>query len=161
MEPSTNPWSPYTGDMLLIHTLSIWADFDQFLANVSLALYELDIAGTGAPVKSMLHSVVEGYVAYHRNELLQAHYVQAFGGIENVSPQDIETIMIPLDEARMLNVVMAFYKIPRAFAHLYHHAHLLHYLDEFRDTNYSWLAQKSLGLLVSLYEGVETAPDTK
>jgi hypothetical protein len=165
VEPSTkaNVWHGWSKHMITQHYLGIWGDYDQFLSNLACALYELDLSEQELPepVVNGLYTVIETYVSGERLRLLKEHYVRDFGGEENVTPAALEAMQIPVAEIRMMNAVTQFYGLPRVFIFLYQHALVLHYLDGFRRTDYAWLAQSSLSLLMSLYEGVETAPDTQ
>lgn len=158
--PTRNAWAGYTGDMIVLHALRAWADLDTFMDHMSLALYELEIENRdNAGVQSLLYAAIEARINTERLELLQNHYDKQFGGQENVTPEAIQALNLSLDEVHKLYAVQAFYKIPRVFMGLYVHAHILHYLDQFETSDFSWLHEKSQAFLMSLYEGVETTPD--
>lgn len=107
------------GDEILVRALDRWGDYSVFLDH----FYELLRGVEEAPAQH-LHAAIEAWTSGQRLKMIEIHLESIGIGLDNAKPQDVEQFEVPIKKLMQINGVVGFYKVPRAFIHLYVHAWL-------------------------------------
>lgn len=110
-------------DEILATALSVWSGYDSIYEH----FYYVMEASTGenfGRTRHHLYAAIESWTAEQRLEVIRAYLEVRCGGLDNAGPADVEPFQVPISKLTQINGIVGFYKVPRAFIHLYVHAFL-------------------------------------
>ena len=116
------------GDEILATALSVWSGYDSIYEH----FYQVMEAGTGenfGRTRHHLHAAIESWTSEQRLEMIKLHLDAQCGGLDNAGPADVAPFEVAVPRLLQINGIVGFYKVPRAFIHLYVHAHLFKALE--------------------------------
>lgn len=107
------------GDEILVRALDRWGDHDTLYDH----FYEL-LDGAGERSSQHLHAAIEAHTSEQRMDFIQLHLHTSGKSLKDAKPEDVEQFEVPISKLMQINGIVGFYKVPRAFIHLYVHAWL-------------------------------------
>ena len=115
-------------DEILATALSVWSGYDSIYEH----FYYVMEASTGenfGRTRQHLYAAIESWTSEQRLEMIKLHLDVLCGGLDKAGPADVAPFEVPVPRLLQINGIVGFYKVPRAFIHLYVHAHLFKALD--------------------------------
>lgn len=107
------------GDEILLKALDCWGEYD-----VTYAYFHQLLHGAEERPSQHLHAAIEAWTSGQRLKMIEAHLGSLGVGLDDAKPQDVEQFEVPIKKLMQVNGIVGFYKVPRAFMHLYVHAWL-------------------------------------